>query len=57
MKRDESNTSVISDIVKKKRITFLKSASLFAEEDEIFGTKRQEEKDSFSSIANLNNHS
>ncbi|CDW80766.1 UNKNOWN [Stylonychia lemnae] len=37
MKRNESNISMISDIVKKKRITFLKSASLFADEEEIFG--------------------
>ena len=36
LKRDDSNASIISDIVKKKKITFLKSASLFAEEDEIF---------------------
>lgn len=38
MKREESNISLISDIVKKKRITFLKSASLFADEDEIFAS-------------------
>lgn len=38
MRRDESNISMISDIVKKKRITFLKSASLFADEDELFGS-------------------
>lgn len=37
LKRNESNTSLISDIVKKKRITFLKSASLFTDEQEIFG--------------------
>lgn len=40
LKRDDSQTSIISDIVKRKRITFLKSASLFGEEEEIFGEKR-----------------
>ena len=30
---------MISDIVKRKRITFLKSASLFGEEEEIFGER------------------
>ena len=45
MKRNESNISMISDIVKKKRITFLKSASLFADEDEIFGSPPALNKD------------
>ena len=31
--------SQIRDIVKKKKITFLKSASLFSEEEDIFGLK------------------
>lgn len=35
--RKDSNKSAISDIVKRKKITFLKSAELFAEEDAIFG--------------------
>ena len=42
LKRDESNISMISEIVKKKRITFLKSASLFADEDEIFGSPNKD---------------
>ena len=51
LKRDESNISMISDIVKKKRITFLKSASLFADEDLIFGSpakKEDSKQDNFS---------
>ena len=35
---------MISDIVKKKRITFLKSASLFADEEEIFGSPKLKQK-------------
>jgi hypothetical protein len=39
MNRNESKVSIISDIMKKKKITFLKSASLFGDEDQIFASK------------------
>ena len=39
MLKEESQSSSISDIVKKKKINFLKSAALFSDEDEIFKVK------------------
>mgnify|MGYP003338360014 CR=1 FL=1 len=36
MKREYGDVSVISDIVKRKKITFLKSSNLFAQDEDLF---------------------
>lgn len=44
LKRKGSDVSLISDLVKAKQITFLKSSKLFGEEEEIFKSPEKEEK-------------
>jgi hypothetical protein len=44
VKKRPSDVSVIGDIVKKKHITFLKSSNLFSHEEQLFGSKKQDNK-------------
>lgn len=53
MKKRPSDVTVIGDIVKRKKITFLKSSNLFSHEEQLFGKKEGGNKQSVTTSENM----